>query len=289
MLNEVEIRNLCKEKLESLEYWLRRIIDETLSPIYTEYLNYEDLHGNRLIKREIVNSLNKRILDEPQRYSRPIDGLLLSDAIDIICNPNLYYKHFKDIFNYAYPEGKEVTRTFMNRILVTRNLLYHANPISYRQTEQLLCYSNDIIDSIKQYYTIKNLDNEYNVPLILKVTDSFGSVFFRNQLGIVHDGGISKDFTLDSKYFLRVGDILTLEVEVDSSFSVDEYKISWHSAKGFSHSVQNNKKVIIQITEKQVAKSFDVQCRITSNKNWHRMHLGADDFMLFNYKVLPPS
>lgn len=182
-----------------------------------------------------------------------------------------------------------MTRTFLKRLIPSRNSLSHANPISVRQAEQVVCYSNDIINSLKNYYTRKNMDSEYNVPLILKVIDSFGNVFHRNQLYSVHDGGIGKHFFDDSAYYLHVGDILTLELEVDPSFNENEYTIKWGSAKGFSNPIPNGKKAIIEITEKQVAQRFDVQCRITSNKNWHRMSMGADDFLLFHYKVLPPQ
>ena len=284
-----EIRSICKERLESLEYWLRRIIDEILNPIYGDYLSYVDQHGNKLIKNEITKSLKLRKDAEPHRYPRLIDTVLLDDAIDIICNPNLYKKHFCEILKYSYPDGRDEIRTFMKKLIPARNSLSHANPISIRQAEQVICYSNDIIDAIKNYYTLKNMDNEYNVPLILKVVDSFGNVFHRSQMNNVHDGGIGKNFMTEPEFYLRVGDVLTLEIEVDPSFSVDEYSIKWASAKGFSNSVGNEKKVIIHITEKQVAQSFDVQCRITSNKDWHRMHLGADDFMILHYKVLPPK
>lgn len=123
--------------------------------------------------------------------------------------------------------------------------------------------------------------------MILKVTDSFGNVFHRSQLEGVHDGGIMKSFYDDSQYFLRVGDTLTLEVEVDPSFNVDNYSISWSSAKGLN-SIQSGKKLVLQITENHVAQQFDIQCRVVTNKGWHRMHMGADDFMIFYYKVLPP-
>ncbi len=197
-----------------MEYWLRRIIDDTLAPIYNDYLNYSDEKGNRLIKNDIVKSLESRKVNEPHRYPRLIDAVLLDDAIDIICNPILYKKHFNEMFQQAFPDGREEARTFMKRLIPPRNSLSHANPISTRQAEQVICYSNDIIDSIKSYYSLKNMDNEYNVPLILKITDSFGNVFHRNQLNTVHDGGIAKQFFDDPKYHLRVGDVLGIIEEI---------------------------------------------------------------------------
>lgn len=285
-MTDSEIRSFCKEKLESLEYWLRRIIDETLSASYGDYVNFTDEHGNKLINSAITKSLLSRKENEPHRYPRTVDAILLEDAISIVCNPKMYKTHFFLMFSQAFPEGQAEARTFMMRLVPIRNALSHANPISLRQAEQTICYSNDIIDSFKNYYLNKNMENEYNVPLILKVTDSFGNIFHRNQLSVVHDGGIMKTFFDDSKYHLRVGDILTLEVEVDQSFDNDEYTITWSSAKGIPN--HSGKKLVLQITEKNVAQQFDVQCRVLTKKDWHRMHMGTDDFMLFYYKVLPP-
>ncbi len=287
--NDSEIRSICKEKLESLEYWLRRTLDDTLHANYGDYFEFKDEKGNRLIKTQTVDSLKSRKNAEPDRYPRLIDTILLDDAIDIICNPNLYNKHFSSIFKVAFPEGRDEARTFMKRLISGRNALAHANPISHSQAERIVCYSNDIIDSIKIYYIDKNMGNEYNVPLILKVIDSFGNVFHRNQMNPVHDGGVMKTFFSEPKFNLHVGDILTIEVEVDPSYCEDEYTITWGSGKGFSTPIPNGKKAIINITEKQVTQQFDVQCRVISNKGWHRMSLGADDFLLFYYKVLPPN
>jgi hypothetical protein len=88
--------------------------------------------------------------------------------------------------------------------------------------------------------------------------------------------------------FLRPGDTLTIEVEVDPSFDVENYTLSWSSIKSWSDSRITGTKVVIPITNKQVGQQFDVQCRLTSNKDWHRMGMGADDFLMLYYKVLPP-
>lgn len=287
-LTDSEIRSICKEKLESLEYWLRRAIDETLTFAYGDYFTHTDPGGIKIIKTDLERKSRARQMAEPGRYSRLIDAVLLDEVIDILCNPELYRKHFKPFFAEAFPDGREEARTFLKRLVPIRNSLSHANAISARQSEQAICYTNDILDSFKTFYRSNNMGNEYNVPLILKVVDSFGSVFHRNQMGGAHDGGIAMSFTEQPNNYLHVGDILTIEIEVDPSFSEDEYQITWASAKGVSNTLSKNKKVAINITERQVAQSFDIQCRITSNKAWHRMHMGADDFMILYYKVLPP-
>lgn len=287
-LEDSEIRNLCKEKLESLEHWLRRLIDETLSNAYGDFFAFEDSNGNRLLKKKLSGSIEERLRKEPDRYSRKVDAILLDDAIDIICNPKLFNDHFKEPLEQAFPDGQACARTFMKRLSDPRNRLAHANPISSRQFEQVVCYTGDIIESIKGYYSNRNMSEEYNVPLILKVIDSFGNALHRDQFQNVHDGGIMKNLSEEPKYYLRSGDTLTLEVEVDPSFSEDEYEISWFAAKGFGKPIPNGRKAVIEITDKQVAKQYHVQCRVTSNKAWHRMSLGADDFLMYVIRVLPP-
>ena len=39
-MNDAEIRSICKEKIESLEHWLRRLIEDTLTPVYGDYFNF---------------------------------------------------------------------------------------------------------------------------------------------------------------------------------------------------------------------------------------------------------
>jgi len=89
--------------------------------------------------------------------------------------------------------------------------------------------------------------------------------------------------------FLRPGDLLTLEIEVDPAFDPDSYTIRWASTKQWESSSLSESVVHIPISNKQVGQGFDVQCHVTSTKDWHRMHMGCDDFLMFHYKVLPPT
>ena len=287
-LEDSEIRNICKEKLEALEHWLRRLIDEMLSKAYGDFFTYEDSNGNRLLKKTLSDSINERLKKEPDRYSRKIDAILLDDAIDIICNPKLFNDYFKDPLAQAFPDGQSCARTFMKRLSDPRNRLAHANPISLRQFEQVTCYTGDIIESIKCYYSNRNMSEEYNVPLILKVIDSFGNTLHRDQFQKVYDGGIFKNLAEEPKYYLRSGDVLTIEVEVDPSFSEDEYEISWFASNGFGNPIQNGRKAVIELTDNQVAIQYSVQCHVKSKKTWHRLSLGVDDFLMYVIRVLPP-
>ena len=110
-IKDSEIRHISKQKLEALEHWLRRLIDEVLTKAYgDDYFSYMDESGNRLIKKKLSDSIDERIRKEPNRYSRKVDAILLDDAIDIVCNPSLFNKHFKEPMSQAFPNGREVTR-----------------------------------------------------------------------------------------------------------------------------------------------------------------------------------
>tara|TARA_B100000700_G_C15031052_1_gene850545 strand:- start:590 stop:1456 length:867 start_codon:yes stop_codon:yes gene_type:complete len=283
--SDSEIRNICKEKLEALEHWLRRLIDLTLTPVYGDIFIYEDEKGNRLVKTKISTSVEDRLRKEPNRYSRKIDAILLDDAIDIICKPDLFKNHFNAPFKVAFPDGRDVTRTFLKRLTDPRNRLAHANPISTRQAEQVICYTNDVIDSIKEFYRVENMQVEFNVPLIIKVIDSFGNTYFRENIAKAPSGEIVIDHSNDSKYYLRPNDILTLEVEVDPSFEESDYTIEW---RGVIAEMKNLKKVALQLENRHVGQQFSLSCNITSKEDWHRIRGKVDDVLIYQIKVLPP-
>ncbi len=287
-LKDMEIRNICKEKIESLEHWLRRLIEDTLTPIYGDYFAYIDDVGNRLVKKSLADQVELRRAAEPLRYPRSIDAVLLEDAVDILCKPDLFKSHFKPALHEAFPNGRDEARTFLTRLLVPRNNLAHANAISIRQAEQIICYSNDVIESLKGFYRTMGMQEAYDVPLILRVTDSFGNAFTRTQFEQCHDGGIMLGFFDKSHMYLRPGDTLTLEVEVDPAFDPSTYTVTWTSTKKWCSAPVHGTKAVIPITNKQVGQQFDVQCRVTTTKDWHRMQMGADDFLMMYYKVLPP-
>jgi hypothetical protein len=52
-MKDSEIRSVCRDRIEALEHWLRRLIDDTLTPVYGDYFNYTDEKGNRLISSKL--------------------------------------------------------------------------------------------------------------------------------------------------------------------------------------------------------------------------------------------
>ncbi|MEO8254715.1 MAG: hypothetical protein ABI554_10070, partial [Flavobacterium sp.] len=76
------IRSECRNTIENLEIWLRNLIDNELTEKYnTNYLEFINKDGTRLIKKEIVKDAIQRKSNDPNRYPRLIDAMLLDDEI----------------------------------------------------------------------------------------------------------------------------------------------------------------------------------------------------------------
>lgn len=285
-LSESELRKYCKEYLESLELWLRRLIDDILTQRYGhEYFNFKKSDGSNLISNKIITEVSDRMKNEPERYPRLIDACLLDSEIKIITNRNLYSELFEVVFKDSFQWGNDMLRVFLERLVVPRNKLYHANTISVREAEQIICYVNDIIDAIKKYYVSSNMNSDYNVPLILSYKDSFGNQVFRNQFhGRTLGGGEFINFDNEKQMFMRPGDKIKIEIEIDPTFSKDSYKIDWNpkvqefdNKSYFSYTIKN----------KDVGENFTISAKITTYNEWHRIH-GFDDFLVVRFRVLPP-
>jgi hypothetical protein len=131
------------------------------------------------------------------------------------------------------------------------------------------------------------MQQEYDVPLILRITDSFGQTFTRSQLRQVHDGGITLTYVNNPDHHLRPGDTLSIEVEVDPAYEPESYSIQWSSTKRLDGDCFSPK-LVMTILDRHVGQSLDIQCRIAATRSWHRMQMGVDDFLLAHFKVLPP-
>lgn len=172
--NEREIRNSAKEALEALEHWSRRVINDKFAEKYgTDYFDYKLENGESLIKNEIIRNVSDRMKENPNRFPRSIDAILMEDIAYFLCKDNFYNEFFKEMLENCF-SGQNEVRSRLNILKDIRNKLYHGNAISYREAEQAICYSNDFIDCYKAYYTKVGKDKEYNVPFFVKVEDSLG-------------------------------------------------------------------------------------------------------------------
>jgi len=279
-LSEADLREYCRRVMESLELWLRRLIDDVLTPTYgADYLNAQDDYGNYIINREVRENVAQRKRQEPQRYPRLIDAALLDDEIKILCHQELY-GYFRAALEGAFPDGMTEARTFLTRLVEPRNRLSHANPISVRQAERVICYSNDVIDSLKEYYGAVGRAAEYNVPSVIRTVDSFGNVALPRQ----QNNPEIFDYTKNQAYWLRPGQTISVEVEIDPAFSPGQYAIvwEWDSAR-----LKDRNKVTILIERSHVSELFIIECKVVSNEDWHK-HRYYDHRVVFMYRILPP-
>jgi hypothetical protein len=282
-LSESDLREHCKRAIEALEMWLRRLIDDQLSRAYgSNYIDSRHADGSRVIRSALAESLIKRQRHEPKRFARPIDSALLEDEIAIICNPVLYKKHFKVALDSVFPHGNEMARTIMQRLVMPRNALYHANPISLHDAYRILCYTVDVIEGLKHFYADLNVSELFNVPMVIRVVDSLG-----HAISLSGDrGSIAVDYSNDPSAYLRCGDTLSIEVDVDPTFSPEEYEIRW-LISNVGGPAMTGRKLKLLLTERYVSSRFCAVCQVTSRRSWHKLGM-HDDQIDIAYKVLPP-
>jgi hypothetical protein len=280
-LTDSEIREVARKHIESLEFWLRRIINDSLTSAYgKDYWSYHNDKGLFLLKQEIRSKVSERVSAEPDRYPRWIDATLIEHQVFIICKEDLYSNFFKPYFETEFRFGRVYLKSVFDTLIKIRNKVSHANPTSIRDAEKAICYSNDLIDSIKKYYSDHNMNQDFNVPTILSYSDSFGNKIYaeewaKNSMNINLNGKIPK---------LRPGDRIRMSLEIDSSFNPDEYKIEWQTniktrATGAS--------IEFLFLDEDVDANLILRVHVKSNKSWHKHGL-FDDYLSLCMTILPP-
>lgn len=273
-----------KDVILNLEIWLRNLIHMKLEQEYGKsYFDGKDENNCPIMKKTIIDTYHDRIKTNPNRFPRKINSLLVNDLKYIITKENFYKKVFSKVFNKNHTMGKQLINKYLEDIILIRNKLFHANPISQREYEKCICYSHDIIDLIKEHYKEINMDKEFNVPTILCIKDSLGNCIYNKK--VIHKN------ELKNKGKLNIGDRIRLEVEIDNSFNEDDYKVVWsyntyEDGKTIAHKSEG-KNVEILITENCIAEDYYVLCLIIQNKSWHKIDGKYDDRLQIQYSVLP--
>lgn len=283
-LNQNELKDICKNQIETFESWLKRLIsEEMIKKYWADYFLTNDDKGDKVIKNEISKQVLDKFNEDNDKYNNnPINATTFDNLIDIISNPK-HYVIFKPYF-WIYPFWVDVTKYFLGKLLDIRNMVYHSNPISVRDAEKLICYTNDIIDSFKKYYQEKNMWKEYNVPEFIKFNDSFWNEKFLISENKWNLNTHNFYYYQDSKFYLRPWDKFSIEVFVDATFEEwKDYKIEWSICR----KIYQWKKISIEITEDMVSEKKLFTCKLIQNKNWHK-YWNYDDEINFMYKILPP-
>lgn len=166
--SEEELRTICRTHLENFEKWARIFIHNILSEkLGFDYFHSKGADGNFRIKKTLVENSDRMMASEPLRFLTHVDTLFIDDIIYILCKPDFYRDYFSSHLRTMYPDGCEELRTFLGRLIPIRNKLSHSNPFSIREAEQCVCYCNDFIECIKEYYKTMGQDKDFNIPTIL--------------------------------------------------------------------------------------------------------------------------
>ena len=279
---EEDLRSFCRQSIESLEMWARHLIHEKLTEQYgIDYVNHKTSEENYLIKREVRDHIQSMLQNNSGRFHRAVDTLFFEHIIYFLCNPAFYRDMFGEALKYAYPNGCNEARVFLERITPIRNALSHSNPISIRQAERAICYSHDFVDGLKQYYIEKGEEQMWNVPRIIRVTDSLGNVYDNPT-----DSHNLQSIFLPTQE-LRCGDTYSVTVDIDSSFLDTEYEIIWQNQHNEVVEFKNTKHFVVTFGDIDVSENHTITCIIKSHKPWHK-HQHYDCKITLMFPVYPP-
>lgn len=277
-----QLRAYSRTYIETLETWARQLIHERMEEKYGDnyiFLRFDD--GNYLVKKDIRGHVSRMLSSEPDRFHRPIDTLFFEHIIYFLCNEQWYKELFREPLSYVYPQGAKEVRVFLERLTPIRNPLSHATPITMHDVERAICYSHDFVDGLKKYYAAKGKETVYNVPRIIKVSDSLGNVFDN----IVETDSLGAHITVPQVF--NCGDKYSVEIEIDSSFSPDEYTIRWTATKRTAIELGHSRRLTLCFEPKDVSEKAYITCEIVQNKEWHRYGF-HDSKLVLCVKILPP-
>lgn len=262
--------------------WARRLIHEKLTDKYgLSYVDFKTSEENYLIKREVRDHIQCMLQNNQGRFHRDVDTLFFEHIIYFLCNPAFYRDMFGEALKYAYPCGCNEARVFLERITPIRNALSHSNPISIRQAEQVICYSHDFVEGLKEYYRKKGEEQMWNIPRIIRVSDSFGNIYDNPT------DSHAQESIFQPKQQIRYGDTYSVNIDIDSSFSETEYDITWQNQHHDVAEFKNSKHFIMTFSEIDVSENHTITCTIKSNKPWHK-YQHYDCRITLMFPVYPP-
>ena len=295
-MSDLEARDLCKHQIDTMEKWSRRIIDEIFKEKYGEnYFDVEVHEGQPLIKSSIKNKIGTRMHDNPGRFPRIVDALVIEDLEYFFCRDDLYQSIFKDVFE-SFFSGQPEIRAVLKRIAGIRNKIAHGNHLSQHELEQGVCYSNDFIGVFVDYYKKIGKEKDYNVPTFISVRDSFGRSLIRENSSYsweVYDWHFSNGVQSEkNEIHLRSGDAYRVVLEVDASFPEDFYEIKWVVTYGICEVIAKGEGNIVEfvVDDKCVSHAPKIKADLITRRSWHRFaYLDCDDlFEMSLSQVLPP-
>lgn len=281
-----QLRQVCRTHIESLEKWARLLLGKVLTKEYgADFIHSKNPDGNLNFKKSLVEKADRMIADEPGRFPTPLDTLFLEDIVYLLTRKDIFELMKPTAIDF-YPEGKEELRTFLERVIPIRNKLSHTNPFSVRDAERAVCYSNDFTDFVKQYFAKNNMEKEFNIPMILKVTDSLGNekISDGKEPNGIMSISLTDPTTKEKKVFYK-GEQFSVILEMDPSFPEGDYDINWPKMDGVEVH-ENGKKIIVTIGDNLIGEETSLCCRIVSHNTWHRYN-SYDQTLLIRFKAIP--
>jgi hypothetical protein len=279
LLTSNEVATSCRQRIETCELWLRRIVHDTLSKEFGQnYIEDAKVTGQAVFNTAIRKHVEGRVAKQPDSYARPVDTLQLDHLETVICKNDVYALFFKHFFSYSFPMGCQHVKLTLSRLIPIRNALSHANPITTHEAERVLCASSDIISSIAECYRLTGMNNEFNAPSFIRISDSLGNVHIPQTT--------NGQWHLTESNKLRPGEIIRIEAEVDTSFEPKDYVVTWRI--GVAEDLTTiGSSLHLPLEVKHVSEMLVIELSVLSTKSWHR-HNFFDARMLVCYKVLPP-
>jgi len=278
LLSSSDIHSSCRQRIEACELWLRMLIHDNLYATFgADYVNKAEINGNDVFNIKMKARIQDYCFADPHRYKRPVDTLVFDSLGIILGKEGIYNQLFREVFNTHFPCGARQIKHIISIIANHRNALYHANAstLSLHDAEQVLCYCSDIIFAIKEHYTKMSQNDKFPAPSFTKYLDSTGNIHYVND---------PRSHLIFENTTLYMGDTVRFEVEVDSSYSPEEYDIIWR-IKGAE--IAAGPAFFLTLTTAHVGMKFGIQADLQSKNTWHRIDETNDAILTIEYEVLP--
>lgn len=277
-MERVQREELARRYVQGAENWLRKLLHHQLSNQFgQQYIT------NGPWKNEVKEHVKGMKSKHQGRFMREIDATTFEQAIYLVCHNDYWKTLFEPALLSAYPNGRNEAKTFLERIKDIRNDVSHGDGCTARQLERAICYSNDLADSIKEFFRGLDMQREYDVPLIVQYTDNRGNKSTMEEVPLDMSARFI-DWRGSGSGDLRPGDNLVAEVEIDPNFDRSEYSVNWCV---YGHEKSEGNIASIKIEKRHVGEQLEVRFEIISTRDWHRQN-GRDDFLSAIYRVLPP-
>ncbi|MBU9583028.1 hypothetical protein LGN04_29770 [Burkholderia multivorans] len=277
LVEQEKLYESCRSRILSCELWLRSLIDDTLRADFgAQYHEHASINGNPLFSEKMRSRIAQYHSSDPNRFPRPVDAILLDDLGSILGKEDAFKTYFRSALIGGFPCGSQQVRHVVTTLKGYRNAVFHANErsLSFHDLERVLCYSSDLIATIKRHYATMNNQSKFPAPMFTRYSDSLGNV---RQITQARD-----DLVFTSEPLYR-GETVTFMVEVDGSFAPTDYRVVWrlrgvpvHEGCNFS----------LLLDDEHVGERLPLQVEVVSNEKWHRMN-SVDALITFTYEVLP--